>query len=225
MSNLTQEENSLTLFQIILFILSIVVLGILATDSLVKLPEEASKLLQTVDTIICAIFFVDFLIRFKRAENKKQFMKWGWIDLVASIPNIDLLRWGRMVRVLRVIRILRGIRSFQRILSILFQNKIKGGLASVAISSILLIAFSSTAILLVEDSGESNIKTAEDALWWSFTTITTVGYGDKYPVTSEGRIIAVVLMISGVGLFGALSGIVASGLASKKRTVKVGSFS
>ena len=59
----------------------------------------------------------------------------------------------------------------------------------------------------------------------TLTTITTVGYGDKYPVTSEGRIIAVVLMISGVGLFGALSGIVASGLASKKRTVKVGSFS
>src|SRR6185503_19606655 len=63
---------------------------------------------------------------------------------------------------------------------------------------------------ICEREPESNIKTAEDAVWWSVTTITTVGYGDKYPVTSEGRAIAMVLMLAGVGLFGTLSGLVAS---------------
>ena len=74
----------------------------------------------------------------------------------------------------------------------------------------LLVTFSSLAILMCEREPDSNIKTAEDAIWWSVTTITTVGYGDKYPVTTEGRIIAMILMLSGVGLFGTLSGLVAS---------------
>ena len=64
-----------------------------------------------------------------------------------------------------------------------------------------MLLFSSIAILQVETDPNSNIKTAEDAIWWSYVTITTVGYGDKYPVTTEGRIIAVILMTVGVGLF------------------------
>jgi voltage-gated potassium channel len=63
------------------------------------------------------------------------------------------------------------------------------------------VIFSSIAILHVETAANSNIRTPGDALWWAFTTITTVGYGDKYPVTFEGRAVAVVLMIVGVGLF------------------------
>ena len=74
----------------------------------------------------------------------------------------------------------------------------------------LFRSFSSIAILIAEDEPEANIKTAEDAIWWSVTTMTTVGYGDKYPVTTEGRIIAAVVMCAGVGLFGTLSGLVAS---------------
>lgn len=73
-----------------------------------------------------------------------------------------------------------------------------------------MIVFGSIAILEFEKGEETNINNAEDALWWSFVTITTVGYGDKYPVTTEGRIVAGVLMIVGVGLFGTFTGFVAS---------------
>jgi voltage-gated potassium channel len=73
-----------------------------------------------------------------------------------------------------------------------------------------MVIFSSIAILQVEHAPNSNIKTAEDALWWSYVTITTVGYGDKYPVTTEGRIIAVFLMTIGVGLFGTFTAFLAS---------------
>jgi voltage-gated potassium channel len=76
--------------------------------------------------------------------------------------------------------------------------------------AILMIIFSSIAILQVETDPNSNIKNAEDAIWWSFVTITTVGYGDKFPVTTEGRIIAAFLMTVGVGLFGTFTGFVAS---------------
>ena len=137
-------------------------------------------------------------------------MKWGWIDLLACIPNIDALRIGRMVRVLRILRLLRGVRIGHRVISLILRNKPKSAFASVLLTSLLLGTFSSIAILIAEDEPEANIKTAEDAIWWSVTTMTTVGYGDKYPVTTEVRIIAAVVMCAGVGLFGTLSGLVAS---------------
>lgn len=137
-------------------------------------------------------------------------MKWGWIDLIACIPNLEVFRWGRLVRVLRVIRLLRGIRSVQKALALIFQNKMKGGAASVAFTGFLLVAFSSVSILICERHGEANIKTAEDAVWWSVSTFTTVGYGDKYPVTTEGRVLGMILMVAGVGMFGGISGLAAS---------------
>jgi voltage-gated potassium channel len=80
-----------------------------------------------------------------------------------------------------------------------------------------MITFSSLAILQFENSPECNIRTAEDALWWSYTTITTVGYGDRYPVTSEGRIIGVILMTVGVGIFGTYTAIISSWITGKSK--------
>jgi voltage-gated potassium channel len=161
--------------------------------------------------LICVVFLVDFVVRFYRAESKLAFLKWGWIDLIASIPNLRILRWGRLVRVLQIIRLLRALRATHKIMSLLLKNKFQNGVASVVLIAFLLVIFSSLGILICErQDPQANIKTGGDAVWWSVTTITTVGYGDKYPVTAEGRVVAMILMISGVGLFGGLSGLVAS---------------
>lgn len=211
MKQTTQNHTEkITPFQLALFVLSILVLLALVVDTLAPVNREVSTIIQTLDIIVCVLFFTDFLIRFRRAESKKEFMKWGWIDLIASIPNVDILRVGRMVRVLRIIRLLRGLRVGHRVVSIVLQNKPKSAFASVMLTTILLITFCSIAILIAEQGSEANIKSADDAIWWSVTTITTVGYGDRYPVSTEGRVIAMVLMMSGVGLFGTLSGLVAS---------------
>lgn len=202
--------ESISAFQVVLVVLSLLVIIALLVDAVVPVPKEVSTIVQALDLAACALFFIDFCIRFARSPNKRHFMRWGWIDLLACVPNIDLLRVGRMVRVLRIIRLLRGVRVGHRLLSIFLQNKPKSALSSVLLTTLLLITFSSISILMVETDQEANIKTAEDAIWWSITTITTVGYGDRYPVSTEGRVIAMVLMISGVGLFGTLSGIVAS---------------
>lgn len=91
-----------------------------------------------------------------------------------------------------------------------FKDKIQGTLTSVTILAVLLIIFSSIAILQVENAPNSNTQTAEDAIWWSYVTITTVGYGDSYPVTTEGRIIAMFLMTTSVGFFGTFTAYIAS---------------
>jgi voltage-gated potassium channel len=204
------EAESVGPFQLGILILSVFALVAIAVDSFVILPAEISKILHGVDLVACAAFFVDFLVRFFRAESKLAFMKWGWIDLLASIPNIEVLRIGRLARVFRVIRVLRGMRSLPRLLGVMFAQKARGGVASVALLMFLLVVTASIGILLCERGEQANIKTASDAVWWSVTTVTTVGYGDRYPVTTAGRTIAIGLMVAGVGMFGALSGIVAS---------------
>ena len=199
-----------------LLILSVLTLVAIAADTFFELDPEVSRILQGVDLIMCGAFFIDFVIRFRRAESKADFMRLGWIDLLACIPNIDALRVGRFVRVLRVLRLLRGVRSLQRLLGMMFAKRTRGGVASVALTTFLLVVFSSIAILLCEKAEGANIKTAGDAVWWSVTTVTTVGYGDRYPVTVEGRVLAMALMVAGVGLFGTLSGIIASVFLGKQ---------
>jgi voltage-gated potassium channel len=200
----------LGILNIIVFVLSLYVLGSLVIDTVYDLPEETSALLNYLDNAICAFFFIEFCIRFYKAEDKLKFMKWGWIDLVSSIPMVDSLRAGRVLRLIRIFRVLRAFKSTQQLLHHLFASKAQGAFTSVFIVAVLLIIFSSIAILQVETDPNSNIKTAEDAIWWAYVTITTVGYGDKFPVTTEGRLIAAVLMTAGVGLFGTFTAYVAS---------------
>ncbi|PAW60913.1 MAG: hypothetical protein B9S34_16695 [Opitutia bacterium Tous-C1TDCM] len=209
-ANPSTSAEKIGAFQLVLLALSVLVLTAIAVDTFLTLPPEISRVLYGVDTIVCGVFFTDFVIRFRAAPSKAAFMKWGWIDLLASIPVIDSLRWGRLVQVFRVIRLLRGLRTLHRLLAILFAHRTRSGLASVGLISFLVVTFSSVGILVCERVPSANIRTAEDAIWWSLTTITTVGYGDKYPVTTAGRFVAVSVMVIGVGLFGTLSGLVAS---------------
>lgn len=213
------EENKLGFLNLLVIVLSVYVLAILLIDTFYKLPPEISRLLLYTDHAICIVFFFDFCIRFYRAENKKKFMYWGWIDLLSCIPAVEYLRAGRAVRLIRLIRVLRAFRSTKHLVQHIFKNRAKGAFTVVSIIAILLIIFSSIAILEVEDDPNSNIKTAEDAVWWSYVTITTVGYGDKFPVTTEGRIIACFLMTAGVGLFGTFTAYVASWFVEDKKQI------
>lgn len=205
-----QAQEQLGAFQFVILILSVVTVGAITADAFFNLPHEISRIVQWVDLVACVLFFIDFVVRFRAAPSKLDFMKLGWIDLLASIPNVAWLRYGRLVRVLRVLRLLRGIRSLHRLYEVAFADGRRGGVASVASTAFLLVVFSSVAVLMVETDGNSNIKTAGDAIWWSVTTVTTVGYGDRYPVTTEGRMLGMGLMVCGVGLFSVMSGLVAS---------------
>lgn len=215
----TKEEksNKLSLLNLIVLMLSIYVLGALIVDSVYVLPTETSLLLNYIDNGICAFFFIEFCVRFRRAENKLKFMRWGWIDLVSCIPMIDYLRAGRLLRLIRLLRIVRAFRTTKNVVDHIFANKAQGAFTSVSIIAVLLVIFSAIGILQVENDPNSNIKTAEDAIWWAYVTITTVGYGDKFPVTTEGRIIAAILMTAGVGLFGTFTAYVASWFVTENK--------
>jgi voltage-gated potassium channel len=95
-----------------------------------------------------------------------------------------------------------------------FQN---AALVASTIAALVLLTCSASMLSSEKDVKDSNIKTTSDALWWGIATMTTAGYGDKYPVTYEGRIVASILMISGVGLFGTFTGLVSAFLVSPQR--------
>lgn len=92
-----------------------------------------------------------------------------------------------------------------------WKNRATGALFIVFFMIILLLEFGSIAVLFAEKSSSAaNIQTASDAIWWTYVTITTVGYGDLYPTTVSGRMVGIVVMLVGVGLFGVVTGFLAN---------------
>jgi voltage-gated potassium channel len=167
------------------------------------------------------VFLADFLVHWYLAPNKKVFWKWGWVDLLSSIPELTFLRWGR---VFRIVRIVRALRSFNDVAEHFAFDRAKGTFAVVALASLMATLFATVGVLVFETSPESNIRTAGDALWWAFATVTTIGYGDRYPVTLAGRLVAVMLVIFGVSFFGTFTAYLASffiGAEQKKEETEI----
>lgn len=198
------------LYQLFMLALCVLALLMLVAGTFFNPSPAIAEILWYIDTGICAIFLLDFAVCLMRAPSKLRYLRWGWIDLVSSIPFVHYLRWGRVARVARILRLLRGVRSGRRLAVVIIAHRAQSAFTAAVFLAILVILFASVGILEYENAPGSNIKTAEDALWWSCVTITTVGYGDKYPVTTGGRVIAVALMATGIGLFGTFTGLVAS---------------
>jgi voltage-gated potassium channel len=209
-SHVERHAESST-YQLFMLILCLLALAALAAETMLPLTPATREILGWADTTVCAIFFIDFWVQLAHAPNRWRYLvSWGWIDLLSSIPTVNVLRFGRVARVLRVLRVLRGVRSTKLIAEFLLTRRAQGAFLAASLLSLLLVVAGSIAILELEAVEGANIRTAQDAIWWAIVTLTTVGYGDRFPVTGAGRIVAVVLMVAGIGLFGAVSGFVAS---------------
>jgi len=209
-------------YLVFMLVLSVYAVVALAISTFVDLSADTRAILQYADTAVCFLFFLDFIVTLVRSQNRWRYLvTWGWLDLISSVPAVDALRWGRAARALRILRVLRGIKASKVLTEFVLQRRAQSTFLAALLISILLVVLSASAVLQFETSPEANIKSPEDALWWAVVTITTVGYGDKFPLSSEGRLMATLLMTAGVGLFGTFSGFVAawflSGLEAKSR--------
>ncbi|PAW11308.1 capsular biosynthesis protein [Vibrio sp. V1B] len=193
-------------------ILSFMALFVISGLLFFPLDNETRQVLIGLDFIICSIFLLQLTIDLIRATDRRSFLKHHWIDFVASIPMVEPLRFARLFHILRVILVLR---SSKFILLQLKQNRRETTLASILLLMVVLITLGSSAMLFIEgQSPEANIQTGTDALWWAFVTISTVGYGDHYPVTTGGKLLAVLVIICGVGM---ISGLITSILTAPTR--------
>jgi voltage-gated potassium channel len=198
-------------YQVFMLVLCLYSLGVLAYRASQPSDPATVAILDYADFTVCMIFLGDFLISLFRAKDRwAYFRTWGWLDLLSSIPTVDLVRWGRVGRVFRILRVFRGLRATQLLASLAIRRRAENSMLAASLVALMLITFCSIAILQFETGPDANILSADDAVWWALTTITTVGYGDRYPTTGEGRMVAVLLMSAGVGLFGVFSAFLAS---------------
>jgi voltage-gated potassium channel len=191
----------------VLSILSIVniVLALLAED------PNLETVLHIMNGLFSIIFLGDFAYRLFTAESKSRyfFRQFGWADLLASLPfeGAKILRVFRLVRVIRLLRDY-GVKNIGRGL---VRDRAGSALLTLLLMGILVLEFGSLEILYLEQyAPEANITSASDALWYVIVTISTVGYGDHFPVTNGGRIFGALIIIIGVGIFGTFTGYLAN---------------
>jgi voltage-gated potassium channel len=185
---------------------------------LLPLSESTLTLLSIYDTLICVIFLIDFFFNLKGASNRSDyfFHRGGWLDLLGSIPPFGYTPYGGLFRLARLSRLIRIARTMSRetkkaLLKDVLENRSQyAGFITILMTLIILSSASVLVLQFESNSPDSNIKSGWDAFWYSVVTITTVGYGDRYPVTLGGRITAMFIMIMGVGIIGALASILSS---------------
>ena len=178
---------------------------------------ETTRVIFLVDILIAAIFFIDFISRFVRAKSKKTYFikQYGWADLLSSIP-LSLFNIFRAFRIARLIRVIRKSGG-KNVIRLLVAKIPEAALYGVFFLILVVLEFGSIGVLLAESSDpNANIKTASDALWWVYVSITTVGYGDRFPVTNLGRMVGVFTLSVGVGLFGVVTAYIANAFLGKK---------
>ena len=207
----TINKAKISVYECVMLVLCIYVLFVLAATTFFQLDKSVVEILDYVDNAICVVFLADFFMKLFTAKNKLEYLKWGWIDFLSSIPAVGPLRWGRFARLVRILRLLRGVRSCKVLIELLLRRRAESAFGTAVIIALLMVVLSSVAILVFErQDASSNIRNSEDALWWAFATVTGVGYGDRFPVTASGRVVAALTMIAGVALIGTFAGMVAS---------------
>ena len=215
---LRKVSNAYSIFILVLTVLSLAVMVVM----LLPVSDATYKLLSTYDTLICVIFLIDFFLNLRGAAKKSDYFikERGWLDLLGSIPSlglfsnigkfVGLFRLARLSRLARIARLLRGENKKTLVKDILDHRSHYAAFVTILLT-ILVLTVASTLVLQFESqSPDAKITTGGDALWYAIVTITTVGYGNYYPVTAAGRITAMFIMFAGVGIIGALASILAS---------------
>lgn len=205
-----------TSFEVFVFGLSIIsIINIV----LLFLPLSSAQhsVIKITDAVLCFFFLLDFLFRYRNSADRRRyfFRDWGWLDLLGSLPapGLRLLRSVRMWRIALGLKRMGGDAFYRRIV----RDRASSALYAALFLAIVIFEVCSILVLSAEShASDANIKTGSDALWWSYVTVATVGYGDRYPVTNWGRIVGVLLMSVGVGLFGVFTGFLANKFLSPK---------
>jgi voltage-gated potassium channel len=193
-------------------VLSLAVIPLLVIPLVMDLSHPALVTFVALDWFVWAAFAIEYGARFYLAPYKGAFFRHNLFDLlIVVLPFLRPLRVVRSARALRLLRAGRAVafmgRGVQSGREILTRHRLHYalliGIGAVLVGAVMVLQYE-------QQAAGSNIHSYADALWWAITTVTTVGYGDRYPVTGGGRAVAAVLMVYGVGLIGLLAASFAS---------------
>ena len=204
-----------------LIVISLVTFSI---ETLPNLSESARFWLRIVEIVTVAIFTAEYILRVFFANPKRQFVFsfFGIVDLLSILPfyistGVDLrsVRAFRLLRLFRAFKLVRYSKAIQRFHRALIVAREE--LVLYFIVTIMLIYFAGVGIYFFENSAQPDqFKSVFHSLWWAVATLTTVGYGDVYPVTVGGRVFTFFMLLIGLGIVSVPAGIVSSALQTAR---------
>jgi voltage-gated potassium channel len=213
------SELKSTSYEIFIAMLSILsIFNIVLAYAFVK-DQYLQQILQSMNLLLTSIFLLDFVYRLATAKSRSGyfFRQLGWADILSCLPFAQL----KIFRVFRLVRVYRLLREYgvRFVLQSVVKDRAASALLTLLMAGILVLQFGSLAILRIEQyASGSNIHTASDALWYTIVTISTVGYGDRFPVTDAGRLVGALIIIIGVGIFGTFTGYLANVFLTPAKT-------
>jgi voltage-gated potassium channel len=198
-----------------LMILALLWLPVLVVPIVAHLPAGVASTFDVIDYLVWAAFVIEYLVKLYLAPSRREFIARHLVDLaVVALPLLRPLRALRLLRLLNLARV--GVvlaNALKRARDILTHR----GLHFVLLAVLgIVIVCAALELAFEQHAHDSTIHNLGDALWWASVTVTTVGYGDKYPASAGGRGVAVVLMLVGIGLVGVLTATVASYFVEEK---------
>ena len=214
------KEKGSAVYQLFMLALSVYVLCALTLEAFIVKDDEIRKVLQYIDFSVCIFFLSDFFVNLIAADNRLKYMKWGWIDLLSSIPMIDQLRWGRASRLVRVIRFLRSLKSIKVIYHSILTRKVQSLSFIVLLVTFISYTTCSSLVLYFESETNPELSTASAALWWSFLNIMNAKISINSASTNAGQLMTIFLNKVGLLLFAYFNGIIIAWLVQRRSAMK-----
>ncbi len=204
------------------FIYTLIILNIIAIvlESYKDLRVAYGSIFRVFEIVSVIIFTIEYILRLWTTKNKLKFATstFGIIDLIAILPfylpflfafDLRILRILRLFRMLRVFKLGRYSKSLKLISNVLKDTKAE--LSITIFVAFILLVFSSTLMYYVEnDAQPENFASIGHAFWWAIATLTTVGYGDVYPITGLGKFLSAIIALIGIGFVALPTGIISS---------------
>jgi len=208
-----------------LIIVSLITFSI---DTLPNLSLNTKNILRIIEVVTIGIFTLEYILRLTIADKKLKFIFsfYGLVDLIAVLPfyiasgldlrAIRIFRLLRLVRILKLFKYSQAINRFHRALTIVKEELILFGFVA-----IMMLYLSAVGIYYFENTAQpEQFKSIFHCLWWAVTTLTTVGYGDMYPITIGGKLFTFIILTIGLGIVAVPTGLVASALSQAREEIK-----
>jgi voltage-gated potassium channel len=194
-----------------MLVLALAMVPLLLAPELIHMSASLKETFFFLDWFIWAIFGLELTVKTYLSPDRPRYLRQHWFDVLIVV--LPFLRPLRLVRSARLLRVGRGARLLSFSTRLVHSSRVllkPEGLRYALLAGALLFFACAVLALLFEKDAGGNIDSLGDAVWWGAATISTVGYGDRFPVTVEGRAIAVFLMLLGISLFSLITASVAA---------------
>ncbi len=181
----------------------------------------SDQAISIIQAFLTMFFLFDFFYRFTTTKSKRYYFlhDWGWADLLSCWPG-SAFRILRIFRLAKVVRLIKNY-GFKNLLREINDNRPAMAIYLVIFLVLVILEFGAVWVIKFESQNpNANIKTGGDAIWWGYVTMTTIGYGDRYPITPGGRMVGAILMTCGVGIFSVFTGFIANSFLAPRKKEK-----